>query len=53
MQFLRTIHFEYFLYQTFSSIFKTAGVRALALNPLLSPKSGEHDVTLTSFAADL
>ena len=26
---------------------------ALPVNPFLSPKSGEHDVTVTSFAGDL
>ena len=44
---------EQFLSLTFYCIFKTVGVTALPVNPFLSPKSGEHDVTFTSFAGDL
>ena len=49
----RSNNFEHLFSQTFSSIFKTVGVTALAVNTFLSLKFGEHDVTLTSFAGDL
>ena len=36
-----------------TSSFKTASVAAIPVNPYFRSKSAEHDVTLTSFVAEL
>ena len=52
-QFCSQAHFASFLYLKFSSNFETVGVVLLPANPFFRSKIAEHDVTLTSFLADL
>ena len=41
------------VFKPIGSIFTTVFVTTILAHPYFLPKSGEHDVTLTSFAADI
>ena len=45
--------FRVISYKTIDCSFKTALVAAIPVNPYFQSKSAEHDITLTSFVAEL
>ena len=52
-RFVTLLILRHFMYKTIDRSFKTALVAAIPVNPYFQSKSAEHDVTLTSFVAEL